>query len=143
MTACTAPGFPSKATGGRAPLSIAYLKALETWLDMYPDAHGRGVAELNSQGTPGRRRQAGRRLRGARTSWSSNVGMAHQALDNVDVHAPAKEVRSVAVTPPVGKVPTAHARRSPGLAHQIVHCPRPVTTTESPVAPGVGEEVLG
>ena len=69
--------------------------------------------------------------------------MAHETLDDVDVLAPAHEARGIAVTPPVSKVPTGHARRGPGLYHQIVQRPRPVTTAEAPVAPGVGEQVRG
>ncbi len=42
-----------------------------------------------------------------------DVGMAHQALDDVDVHAPAHEARGVGVTPPVGEVPTGHALIQP------------------------------
>ena len=44
-----------------------------------------------------------------------DVGMAHQALDDVDVLSPAHEARGVGVAPPVGEVPTGHARRGPGL----------------------------
>jgi hypothetical protein len=44
-----------------------------------------------------------------------DVGMAHQTLDDADVFCPAHEARGIAVTPPVGKVPSGHARRSPGL----------------------------
>jgi len=68
--------------------------------------------------------------------------VAHQSLDDVDVLAP-DEARGVAVTPPVSKVPTGHASRGPGLYHEIVQRPRPVTTTEAPVAPWVGEQVWG
>ncbi len=38
----------------------------------------------------------------------SDVGMAQQALDDVDVHAPAHEARVIGVTPPMSKVPTGH-----------------------------------
>ena len=72
-----------------------------------------------------------------------DVGVAHQALDDVDVLAPAHEARGVGLTPPVCKVPTGHSRRSPGLYHQIVQRPRAVATAEAPVAPWVGEQVRG
>ena len=38
-----------------------------------------------------------------------DVGVAHQALDDVDVLASAHEARGVAVTPTVGEVPTTPA----------------------------------
>src|ERR1039458_1568194 len=68
------------------------------------------------------------------------VGVAHQSLDDVDVLAPAHEARGIAVAPPVSKVPTGRSRRGPGLYHQVVQRPRPVTTAEAPVAPWVGEQ---
>jgi hypothetical protein len=45
---------------------------------------------------------------------------AHQAPDYVDVLSRAHEDRGMAVTPPVGKVPTDCARRGPGLHDQVV-----------------------
>jgi hypothetical protein len=43
-----------------------------------------------------------------------NVGVAHEALDDIDVLALANEARRIAVTPPVGKVPTTYTGRSQG-----------------------------
>jgi len=37
-----------------------------------------------------------------------NVGMAHQALHDVDVLTPTHEARGITVTPTVGKVPAGH-----------------------------------
>jgi len=43
---------------GLTKADVVYLSTLEAWLDMYPrDADHRGVAELSSQGTPGRWRR--------------------------------------------------------------------------------------
>ena len=39
-----------------------------------------------------------------------DVGMAHQALNDVDVLSPAHEARRIGMTPAVGVVPTGHAR---------------------------------
>ena len=72
-----------------------------------------------------------------------DVGMAHQALNDVDVLAPAHEARGVGVTPTVWVVPTGHARSGPGLYDQVVQRPSPVATTEAPVAPEIGEQVRG
>ncbi len=69
--------------------------------------------------------------------------MSHESLDDVDVLAPTHEACGIGMAPPVGKVPTGHARRDPRLHDQIVQRPRPVTTAEAPVAPGVGEQVRG
>ena len=49
-----------------------------------------------------------------------DVGVAHQALDDVEVLSPADEARRIAVTPAVSKVLTGHARRGPGLHDQVM-----------------------
>jgi hypothetical protein len=120
----------------------AYLKALQAWLDVYPEMRtteerpdsalwerpvdgGEEIGVLEMQVSRGRR----------------DAGMAHQALDDVDVLAPAHKARGIALTPAVGEVPSGHARRGPGLQHQAVKRPGAVTTTEPPVAHGVSEEV--
>ena len=70
-----------------------------------------------------------------------DVGVAHQALDDMDVLASALEARGVAVAPSVGEVPTAYARQSSGLCHQILQGPMSLTTAEFSVTPRIGEEV--
>jgi hypothetical protein len=49
-----------------------------------------------------------------------DVRLAHQTVDGVDDFFPAHESRGMAVTPPVGKVLSGHARRGPGLCHQLL-----------------------
>jgi hypothetical protein len=83
------------------------------------------------------------RPRDAGTTCGHDVAMAHQSLDDVDVLSPAHEARGVVVPPPLSKVPTGQSCPSPSLYNQIVQRPRPVTTTEAPVAPWVGEQVQG
>ena len=66
-----------------------------------------------------------------------DAGMTHEALDDVDIHAPAHEARGVAVTPPVRVMSTGHACQRPGLEDQVVQCPSPVADRKIPVASGL------
>jgi hypothetical protein len=47
------------------------------------------------------------------------------------------------VTPAMGKVPTGHSCRGPCLCNEIVQRPRSVTTAETAIPIGVGEQVRG
>ena len=108
------------------------------------DADHWGVGE-RPQLSGNARSTASRRSASERCKYRLVVAMLEWPilLDDVNVLAPAHEARGIAVRPPVSKVPSGHSRRGPGLYHQIVQRPRPVTTAEAPVAPWVGEQVRG
>ena len=79
-----------------------------------------GVGEVQ---IPGRRR---------------DVGVSHQTLDDVDVHAAPDEARGVGVPPAVREVPPREACATPGMIDEAVHRTRAVPTGDRAVGQAVG-----
>jgi hypothetical protein len=108
---CSSKPSRSTTTSALTEADRTYLRALEAWLNIYPEMRTTeeypdlalregpvnggekiGILEI----------QVSRRRR--------DVGMAHQALDDADVLAPAHQARGIAVAPSVREMPTGHAR---------------------------------
>ena len=77
----------------------AYRKALEAWLDMYPEMRTTSEEEPDSafrkRPVEGGEKIGGYKMQVARSR--RDVGMAHQPLDDVDVLVPPYEARGIGV----------------------------------------------